>query len=94
MNMIPFDNKFPHINTVDLGYNYIAKLEPYSFSNATMLRFVIPRNNIITFVKDFAFHNLKHCHLIDLSNNYLQSLRRYSFIGTLYLNILNITNNP
>ena len=94
MNTISIDNKFPHINTVDLGYNFIAKLEPYSFSNLTMLRFVILKNNRITLVKDFAFHNLKHCHLIDLSNNNLQSLRRFSFVGTLYLNILNITNNP
>ena len=92
--MISIDNKFPHINTVDLGYNFIAKLEPYSFSNLTMLRFVILKNNRITLVKDFAFHNLKHCHLIDLSNNNLQSLPRFSFAGTLYVNILNITNNP
>ena len=94
MNMIPFDNKFPFIITVDLGYNYITKLEPYSFSNLSMLRFVILRNNLITLVKDFAFYNLKHCHLIDLSNNNLQSLPRYSFVDTFYLNILNLTNNP
>ena len=94
VNMIHLDNKFLYINTVDLGYNYIARLESYSFSNLTMLRFVILRNNIITLVKDLAFHNLKHCHLIDLSNNNLQSLLKYSFVGTLYLNILNITNNP
>ena len=94
MNIISIDNKFPHINTVDLRYNFIAKLEPYAFSNLTMLRFVILKNNRITLVKDFAFHNLKYCHLIDLSNNNLQSLPRFSFVGTLYVNILNITNNP
>ncbi len=87
-------NSHPKIQTVDYSANFVERLQKYCFRNISLLKYIILKNNSLTFIEEGAFHNLTEIKLIDFSLNYLQALPQCLFVTVPHINILNMSFNP
>lgn len=79
---------------LDLHYNEIKSIEPYSFVSQqnSLIELDLNRNKI-GFIKNTYLFNMSKLEKLNLSQNQISSIERDSFRGMRQLKILNLSNN-
>ncbi|CAB3257890.1 unnamed protein product [Arctia plantaginis] len=82
-----------HVDTLDLSYNNISKLQIGDFTELHALRHLDLSFNKIAFIQPGTFKNNTLMSSLNISHNYLQSISYGIFHGLHYLNILDMSYN-
>lgn len=78
---------------LNLGYNSIFQIHPFSFSNLTRLEVLNLQHNAIVSVRRKAFFGLSSLQIIDLSHNHMKTLQTTQFSSCASLRVVDLSWN-
>lgn len=81
------------LTKLNLGYNSIFQIHPFSFSNLTRLEVLNLQHNAIVSVRRKAFFGLSSLQIIDLSHNHMKTLQTTQFSSCASLRVVDLSSN-
>lgn len=82
-----------NLTNLNLGYNIIYQVPPFSFSNLSNLLVLNMEHNGIISIRRKAFSGLSSLQLLDLSHNHLKYLQVSQFTSCSQLRVLDLSSN-